>query len=122
MPATRENEPLSPGELGALGRVVPEPESGMGRNRLVELLRRRDVRDANPEVVDRATLPQRPVVHGLGAVAVRVEQEGAVVVLPVLRTRAGRAVFAVSGLGPHAPELVDVGTRGCHEGRRAGAA
>ncbi len=68
----------------------------MRRDRLVEAPRGGDVGDADPEVVDPPPHPHRPVVHGLGAVAVRVEQEGAVVVVPVLRPRARRAVVAVA--------------------------
>jgi hypothetical protein len=54
-------------------------------------------------------------MHRLGAVAVGVEQERAVVVVPVLGTGPGRAVVAVAGGGPDAPELVDVLARGRDE-------
>ena len=43
----------------------------------------------------------------LDAVAVWVEQEAAVVVVAVLRTRAGLPVGAVAGGSPDLPELVD---------------
>jgi hypothetical protein len=63
-------------------------------------------------VVDRATAGDVAVVHGLDAVAVEVEQEGAVVVLFVLRPQAWRAFVAVAGGGARAPELVDLHSRG----------
>jgi len=46
-------------------------------------------------------------VHGLDAVPVRVEQEGAVVVLAVVLPRPRLAVGAVSGGRADPPELVD---------------
>jgi len=54
-------------------------------------------------------------VHRLGAVAVGVEQEGAVVVLAVLRPLAGRAVVAMARGAARLPERVDVRARGCRE-------
>ena len=45
-------------------------------------------------------------MHRLGAVAVRVQQEAAVVVGPVLRARPGRAVVAVPGVDARLPEGV----------------
>ena len=56
------------------------------------------------------------VVDRLGAVAVGVEQERAVVVVAVLRPRPGRAVVAVAGLGAGAPERVDLLARAGAEG------
>jgi len=58
------------------------------RDDLVEALRRRDVRDANPEMVDHAAGAQRAVMHRLGTVPVGVEQEGAEVVVAILGTQA----------------------------------
>jgi hypothetical protein len=49
---------------------------------------------------------RRVVVDGLGAVAVRVEEEAAVVVRPVLGTRAGSAVVAVAGVDAGFPQRV----------------
>jgi hypothetical protein len=83
----------------------------MRRDGLVEALRRGDVGDADPEVVDPAALSHRAVVHGFGAVPVRVEEERAVVVVAVLRAQAGRAIVAVAGVGAGAPELVHALTR-----------
>ena len=95
-------------ELTAVRCVVLQPEAGMRADCLVELLRSREVRDPDPEVVDDAALSQRPVVNGLGAVAVGVEEKRAVVVVPVLGPRARRAVVAISRLRPGAPESVDL--------------
>jgi hypothetical protein len=54
-------------------------------------------------------------VHRLGAVAVGVEQEAAVVVGAVLRARPGLAVGRVAGLDGRLPALVDALLRGCDE-------
>jgi hypothetical protein len=78
---------------------------------LVEALGRGHVGDADPEVVDDAAGAHGPVVDRLGAAAVGVEQERAVVVRHVLGPRTGRAVVAVPGGRAHPPELVDRGTR-----------
>jgi hypothetical protein len=55
------------------------------------------------------------VVYGFGAVAVGIEQEGAVVVVPVLGPRAGRSIVAVAGLDARPVEGVDVLAAGRHE-------
>jgi hypothetical protein len=80
----------------------------MGRDGLVEALRRRDVGDAHPDVIDDAVRPEGVVVDRLGAVSVGVEQEAAVVVAAVLGANPGPPVVAVAGLRPRSPELVDV--------------
>src|SRR5215210_4289296 len=102
-------------ELGALRRVGRQVKARAGGEGLVEALRSRHVGYANPQVVDDAAAAELAVVHGLGAVAVVVQQERTVVVAAVLRPRPGRAVVAVAGLGADAPELVDVGPRGRDE-------
>ena len=76
---------LGPPPLSAAGPVplgAPAPLAGSGR----------EVGDADPQVFDAAAgHGVRPLhVHCLDAVAVRVEQEPAVVVGPVLRARPGR--------------------------------
>ena len=93
----------------------------MSRDRLVEAPRGRQVGHADPEVVDRGARGHPAVMDGLRAVAVGVEQEGAVVVLAVLRTGAGRTVLAVARGGARAPEFVDELPGGRGE-RRCGAA
>src|SRR5439155_934272 len=90
-------------------------EARMRSDRLVEPLRSRQVCHANPQMVDEPADTERVVVHGLGAVAVRVEQEGAVVVRAVLGTRPRRAVVPVTGSGADTPELVDTIWRGRDE-------
>ena len=87
----------------------------MRRDALVEPPRGVDVCDADPEVVDRTGLPLGSVVHRLGAVAVRVEQQAAVVVRGVLRTQTGRAVVPVTGVDARAPERIDDLARRCQE-------
>ena len=62
-------------------------------------------------MIDDRSLAQRAVVHGFGAVAVRVEEERAVVVVAVLRTQPGRAVVWIARGGTRLPELVDVSAR-----------
>ena len=87
---------------------LPTRNPAAGPTRLVEVRRRLDVGDTDPDVVDVAAVPQRTVMHGLDAVAVRIEQEGAVVVVAVLRPRAWLAVALVPGGDPSPPERVDV--------------
>jgi hypothetical protein len=87
----------------------------MRRDQLVERLRGGEVADADPEVVDRAAGAQRAVVDGLDARAVRVEQEGAVVVVAVLRPRPGLAVRAAPGGDAGLPERVDLRAGRRHE-------
>ncbi len=50
----------------------------------------------------------RAVVDAFDAVAVRVEEKGAVVVVAVLRTRARGAVVIEARFRSRAPEVVDV--------------
>src|SRR5205085_8725215 len=95
-------------ELRALGEVSAQDEVSERRDPLVEVARDGDVGNAEPEVVDDPVLSHRVVVHRLGAVPVRIEQEAAVVIRPVLRPGARLAVGLVTGLGADAPELVDV--------------
>ena len=80
----------------------------MGRDRVVERLRCGHVGDPNPEMVDPSSRPQRSVMDGLDAVAVRVEQEGSVVIVAVLGSRTGCADVLVTGSRPDAPEGVRI--------------
>ena len=65
-------------------------------------------------MIPRAT--SAPVVDGLGAVAVGVEQERPVVLARlVLGAQPGRPVVAIAGLGADSPELVDLVARRGHE-------
>ena len=59
-------------------------------------------------MVDHAAVPPEVVVDRLRAVAVRVEQEAAVVVGAVLGTQARLAVVAIAGVDSRLPERVDV--------------
>ena len=62
-------------------------------------------------MVDVAAVAGAAVVNRLDAVAVRVEQEPAVIVGTVLRPRTGLAVAAVAGVDAGLPERVDVHSR-----------
>src|SRR6185437_14343552 len=71
---------------------------------------------ADPQVVDDPAVPAQVVVMtGLGAVAVRVEQEGAVVVLAVLWTRPGLSVIRVACVDAGLPEVAYPVVVGRHE-------
>ena len=59
-------------------------------------------------MVDQVAVGDEVVVDRLGAVAVGVEQEAAVVVVAVLGAQAGLAVVAVAGVDAGLPERVDV--------------
>ena len=72
--------------------VVGLVDADLVARRHVEAPDGRDVTRAEPQVVDRAGLALPARVHRFDAVAVRVAQEPAVVVLAVLRPRAGRPV------------------------------
>ena len=87
----------------------------MGRDRLVEALRRAQIRDADPQVVDDA-LALVAAMNRLDAVAVWIEQERPVVLLAVLRPEPRLAVARVTGLRPGAPELIDLLARWRDEG------
>ena len=91
------------GELRAVGRPGLAPEPRVLRHELVEGGRALDVRDADPEVVDVPAAAQLAVVGRLGAVAVGVEQERAVVVVPVLRPTGCRRL-PVGGADRHVVE------------------
>src|SRR3954468_16094611 len=94
------------GELDPARLLVAERNPGVRRDRRVEALRRLRVADADPEVVDPARRHgvSALAVDRLGAVAVRVEQEAAVVVRAVLGARAGRAVVLVARVDAALPE------------------
>jgi hypothetical protein len=62
-------------------------------------------------VVDVALAGHAAVVHGLDAVAVRVEEERAVIVTRVLRTQACLTVALVAGFDAALPERIDLGAR-----------
>ena len=91
-------------------------QPGVGRDRHVEVLRRLQVTDAEPQVVD--TTVRHGVlavaVDRLDAVAIRIEQKAAVVVRGVDRARPGRTVVRVTSVDPRLPESVD-----SHSVRRA---
>jgi len=91
-----------------IAELAADTEARGRPDRLVELRRRLDVGDTDPEMVDVAAVSQRAVMDGLDAVPVGIEQEGAVVVVAVLRPRAGLAVALVPGGRPSQPERVDV--------------
>jgi hypothetical protein len=68
-----------------------------------------EIAHADPEVVDRPLAGADTAVgHGLDAVPVGVEQEGAVVVRGVLRPCARLAVAVVAGVHAAPPERVDL--------------
>src|SRR5215210_2030619 len=102
----REGAPR-PDELDMVRSRPAELEPRVRREALVEAARRGNVRHAEPEVVD-PTAAHRAVMDGLDAVSVGVEQERAVVVAPILRSRAGPAVVLAAGVGARKPERVDV--------------
>src|SRR5919205_4473287 len=105
-----------PAEADAVLELGRHPEPGRRRDRLVEALCGCEIADAEPQVIyDARPLRDEAVVDGLHAVAVRVEDEGAVVVLPVLRARPRRAVVAIPRAGERVPEPVDVLARGRDE-------
>jgi hypothetical protein len=84
-----------------------EPESEPGCDRLVELLGGRYVSDAQPEVVDAPAVRADVLfVHGLDAVSVGVEHEGAVVAGSILLTQPGRAMVTEASLRQRPPELL----------------
>src|SRR5438128_1673700 len=58
-------------------------------------------------MVDAARLAPPSVVHGLHAVAVRIDEKRPVVVLAVLRTRPRCPVVRIAGFCADAPELLD---------------
>src|SRR5213075_1224104 len=101
-------------DVEALRPRVRDPNADGGRDLLVEPLRRLEVGDADPYVVDVVVARPRLLdVDRLRAVAVRVEEERAVVRLRVVRPLAGLAVARIDAC---APERVDVGARPGAEG------
>jgi hypothetical protein len=95
LPAHQRERAAACGDVEALLELVADAQPENRRDRLVEALRRLEVGDADPEMVDDVlALASATVVDGLGAVAVRVEEEGAVVVVVVLGPRAGSPSLA----------------------------
>src|ERR671931_716055 len=103
------------GEGRALAVLVSEGQSGGRGDDAVERRRRREIRDAQPKVVDDALARERAGVHRLNTVAVGIAQEGAVVVLAVLLARSGGPVVGVPGVDSGLPEGVDLLARGRDE-------
>src|SRR5436190_2105749 len=95
----------------AAGVLADREAQGLGED-AVEGGRRRQVRDADPEVVDDPRpLRHVAVVHGLDAVAVGAAQERAVIVGQVLDPRPGRSVVEIATVDAGPPERVDVVVR-----------
>jgi hypothetical protein len=92
--------------VGAIGRA--RPVAGVWRDELVEAPGGGDVGDADPEVVDVPRRADLAVMDGFRAVAVRIQEEAAEVVVAVLGPRPWGAVVAVPRLGAGPPERVDV--------------
>jgi hypothetical protein len=90
----------------ALGSPRSRVEPDEFADRLVEGCRRGEVRHACPHVVDVPRRADTAVDHGFHAVSIRVEQEGAVVVVAALRARPGCAVVAVAGVDTGTPEAL----------------
>ncbi len=96
-------------ESAPLRRVGRDLDADDRRDRLVEPSRRGEVGDPDPKVVDEVVAGARlSRVDRLGAVAVRVEQEGAVVAGGVLRPLARFAVALVAGVDTRLPEGIHV--------------
>ena len=114
-PATNENEPVLPANDTRSGVSLTTRRPGVRRDRVVEPRGRREVGDADPEVVDDASAAHRAVMDGLGAVAVGIEQERSVVVVAVLRPAPRCPIAGESGRGTGLPEQVDLLTRGSDE-------
>src|ERR671918_561108 len=107
LPAHQRERAAAGGDVEALLQLVPDAQPEDRRDRLVEALRRLEVGDADPEVVDDVlALARATVVDSLGAAAVRVEEEGAVVVVVVLGPRAGLAVARMARLRARVQERV----------------
>jgi hypothetical protein len=95
-------------ELHPVRLALAQGDPDDRRDRLVEATGGGGVARAQPEVVDQAEVgADIAVVDGLRAVAVRVEDEGTVVVRPVLRSRAGSAGVGVARSGQLLPERLD---------------
>ena len=89
----------------------------MRRDRLVEAAGRGHISHADPEMVDDPIAPQRAVMNGLDAVAVRIEQERPVVDRRLRYSGLGPGCPAseIPRLGARPPELIDLVGRGRHE-------
>ena len=89
--------------------VIGHVEGEHRRNGLPEPPARREVSDAEPEMIDRRPADGVPEAGaGLGAIAFRIEEEAAVVVRVVFRPETRLPVAAVAGRGTRLPERVDV--------------
>jgi hypothetical protein len=104
--AAHERERRAPAaEVHALGQLARDVDAG---HRLELRACRVEVGHADPEVVDDVAAGRALVAHRLGAVAVGVQQERAVVLGRVDRPWAGRTVVAVAGVDAGLPEALDV--------------
>src|SRR5918996_2160411 len=116
LPAHQRERTAPRRDVEALLQLVGDAQPEDRRDRLVERLRRLEIDDAHPEVVDDIlALAGATVVDGLGAVSIRVEEEGAVVVVVVLGPRARLAVARIARLHPRLPGRVHLLARARHE-------
>ncbi len=92
--------------LDPLGRVMLQPDPDVRRHGLPEGARGGEILRSQPEMIV-LSAPERRVADRFDAVAVGVEDEAAVVVLPVLGSRRGVSGIAVPGSDQPRPPRVD---------------
>lgn len=103
-------------ELAALLPASALAQARVTHGREVEGIRGIEVPHPDPEVIDPAPWSHGIVPYRLGAVAIEVAEEGAVIPGRVLGALARRPIVLIAGAGSSPPELIDPLPRWCDEG------